>query len=385
MIDRRHDDSASERLLQRHSERLQRARTLPSIVVMGGSFNPPTIAHLRLMQAAIQAVEAEKGIFVPVGEAYLKRKMRKSEDHIRLNEQLRLAMLQAMCAGSDNLMVSDVEIQNPLLFTWDTMCLLQSQYPSARLYFLAGADKLPMLGSLASKTAFFEQFGIVLFSRDGMQAEAMILQDERCAPFASAFVYAKQPNGIDGMSSTAVRKLIVAREVEKAQAYLHPDVWTMLRHVTPEDFPVEIERFRGEYEFLSNSFASSVFYDGLLFSCAEAAFQAARCALVSDKKRMAQGDAGRAKRLAESIVPIPDWEERKLSVMEEVLRAKFSQHPELARRLTDTGDAMLIHGTNGKDSYWGRDLYTDRGENHLGQLLMKLRSEQQREKEAEHG
>lgn len=43
------------------------------IVVLGGSFNPPTIAHLRLMEAAMEAVGAEKGIFVPVGEAYLKR------------------------------------------------------------------------------------------------------------------------------------------------------------------------------------------------------------------------------------------------------------------------------------------------------------------------
>ena len=34
------------------------------IVVMGGSFNPPTLAHLRLMLAAVEAVGAEKGLFV---------------------------------------------------------------------------------------------------------------------------------------------------------------------------------------------------------------------------------------------------------------------------------------------------------------------------------
>ena len=28
------------------------------IVVMGGSFNPPTIAHLKLMQAALDSVDA---------------------------------------------------------------------------------------------------------------------------------------------------------------------------------------------------------------------------------------------------------------------------------------------------------------------------------------
>ena len=32
----------------------------PCVVVMGGSFNPPTIAHLRLMLAAVEAVGLKK-------------------------------------------------------------------------------------------------------------------------------------------------------------------------------------------------------------------------------------------------------------------------------------------------------------------------------------
>lgn len=35
------------------------------VVVMGGSFNPPTLAHLRLMEAALNAIDACQGIFVP--------------------------------------------------------------------------------------------------------------------------------------------------------------------------------------------------------------------------------------------------------------------------------------------------------------------------------
>jgi nicotinic acid mononucleotide adenylyltransferase len=46
------------------------------IVVMGGSFNPPTIAHYKLMKDAMQVVKADLGYFVPVSDAYLKRKMR---------------------------------------------------------------------------------------------------------------------------------------------------------------------------------------------------------------------------------------------------------------------------------------------------------------------
>ena len=50
------------------------------VVVMGGSFNPPTLAHLRLMRAAVDALGAEKGIFVPSNHAYVERKMRRQRE-----------------------------------------------------------------------------------------------------------------------------------------------------------------------------------------------------------------------------------------------------------------------------------------------------------------
>lgn len=354
-----------------------------AIVVMGGSFNPPTIAHLRLMEAAVQAVGAEKGIFVPVGEAYLKRKMRKSGDHICLDAQLRLKMLRAMCARQEQLTVSDLEIRNQTLYTRDSMHILQQQFPTAKLYFIAGADKLPLLGSLAEKSDFLVCFGVVLFSREGVDAEAVIRQDERFAPFAETFVHVRQPEGVDGISATEVRKLIAARQTEKARPSLHEAVWPMVSELTPEDFPPEIECFDGEYVFLSGLYPTPVCYDGLTFTCAEAAFQAARCLQACDRKRIAQGDGLRAKNIAARAVQRPDWDEVKQPVMEAVQRAKFAQNPALARKLAETGNAVLIFGTKGKNGYWGRNLYTNQGENQLGQLLMKLRAEIQMEMECE--
>lgn len=59
--------------------------------------------------------------------------------------------------------------------------------------------------------------------------------------------------------------------------------------------------------------------------------------------------------------------------MWEILRAKFKQHPELAAMLIATGDAELVEGNTWGDTFWGRDLATGHGENHLGRLLMELR------------
>jgi nicotinic acid mononucleotide adenylyltransferase len=67
------------------------------IVVMGGSFNPPTVAHQVLMKAAMAAVDANLGYFVPVSDAYLRRKMRYTQNPMILSPELRIKMLNSMC------------------------------------------------------------------------------------------------------------------------------------------------------------------------------------------------------------------------------------------------------------------------------------------------
>ena len=70
-----------------------------------------------------------------------------------------------------------------------------------------------------------------------------------------------------------------------------------------------------------------------------------------------------------------DWEDMKDGIMEEVIRAKFTQNPELAKKLVATGDVLLMESNNWHDTYWGVDSRTLEGENHLGVILMKIRTE----------
>ncbi|NTX10093.1 NADAR family protein [Myxococcus sp. CA056] len=68
-----------------------------------------------------------------------------------------------------------------------------------------------------------------------------------------------------------------------------------------------------------------------------------------------------------------DWESIKVSVMREAVRAKFTQHEDLARLLLETGDAKLVEHTD-QDDYWG-DGGDGRGKNMLGRILMEIREE----------
>lgn len=52
--------------------------------------------------------------------------------------------------------------------------------------------------------------------------------------------------------------------------------------------------------------------------------------------------------------------------MESLQREKFLRHPELLTKLFATGNEKLIAGNNKKEKFWGVNLITWEGENHLG-------------------
>ncbi|CAG8602232.1 6939_t:CDS:2 [Paraglomus brasilianum] len=68
----------------------------------------------------------------------------------------------------------------------------------------------------------------------------------------------------------------------------------------------------------------------------------------------------------------PTWHETKLEVMEWVVKQKFTQHKVLADILLATGDKILVEHTQ-FDKFWG-DGGNGQGNNHLGKVLMRVRS-----------
>ena len=135
-----------------------------------------------------------------------------------------------------------------------------------------------------------------------------------------------------------------------------------------------IDYFREEYEFLSNFYPACLEFEGTLYLNSEAAYQAQKCANAADRAQFSRMSADEAKRLGGKIEVRSDWEQVKLSVMEAVVYAKFAQNPYLAEYLLATGDMELKEGNTWGDVYWGINLRTGEGENHLGQILMALRS-----------
>lgn len=340
------------------------------IIVMGGSFNPPTLAHYRLMKEAIDALDADIGFFVPVSDAYLKRKMRNSHPPVVLPPELRVKMLQTMCTDK-RMAVCEKEIGTIEPRTMPTLMALQEEYPDADLYFLMGADKLKLLAQMTEKRDFLTMFKVILYSRENGMLENTLKGDEVLFPYLDRIVTLPQPDGTETISSSVIRERMLSGV--SCQDMLCPGVWDLFKGFTAADFPDMIDKFKGEYDFLGNRFHWRFEWRGLVYGSAEAAFQASKCADESERKVFASCSSDKAALKGKEIVPSPDWEETRLDIMESIIRAKFEQNPILMRRLKETGNRLLINGNNKQETYWGVDLYSWQGDNHLGEIIMNIR------------
>ena len=134
-----------------------------------------------------------------------------------------------------------------------------------------------------------------------------------------------------------------------------------------------INKFDGEYAFLSNFYPEVVVYEDAVYSCVEGAYQAAKCLNLEDRKQFTNLDGYHAKKLGRRVKLRKDWEDVKVGVMYTCLQYKFLKHPSLASRLLNTGDATLIEGNTWGDTFWG--VCNNVGQNYLGLLLMQIRRE----------
>lgn len=134
-----------------------------------------------------------------------------------------------------------------------------------------------------------------------------------------------------------------------------------------------ITSFTGNYRWLSNFAPAKVTLDGEVYPTVEHAYVAAKTLDPLVRKLVQeQATPGMAKRLGRKLSLRPDWDEVKLKVMEDLLRQKFRDST-YAMQLRRTGDMPIVEGNTWGDTFWG--VCHGVGENHLGRLLMQLRSE----------
>lgn len=140
---------------------------------------------------------------------------------------------------------------------------------------------------------------------------------------------------------------------------------------------IPVTEFRNYFEFLSNMFPAPIKLGNVTYTCAEAAFQAAKMQNKSMRHIFAGLTGKEAKALGRRISLRPDWETIKLDVMRWVVKEKFEQNPELKLRLFRLIKDDLIEGNSWGDTFWG--VCDGKGQNWLGKILMEYRDAKYKE------
>lgn len=164
------------------------------------------------------------------------------------------------------------------------------------------------------------------------------------------------------------------KDMRKPESQIWEDNKKRIQEIANEHPECEGEpifHFDGQYGFLSNFHDSDITVAGHSFLNGESAFQGFK-----DMKRIGEFSdilPGKAKRLGRQVRLRSDWEDIKSDVMYTVVLAKFSQNETLKEQLLDTGNRLLVEGNWWKDTTWG--VSNGRGENRLGEILMRVRRE----------
>jgi ribA/ribD-fused uncharacterized protein len=126
----------------------------------------------------------------------------------------------------------------------------------------------------------------------------------------------------------------------------------------------------------SNFHPSVVVVDNKPWATVEHYYQAMKSLDGSEQERVRQAATpGQSKKIGQTIVLRPDWEQVKYEIMLKALRIKFEKDP-LRALLISTGD-RVIYEDSPYDKIWGTGVLGEigTGTNLLGKALMQVRGE----------
>ena len=191
--------------------------------MLGGSFDPPTIAHKMILDAAVAGLNARLGIYLPASRQYIIEEKNQTEF---LTRDVCAKMLTAMCVGKSDRNVCTLElISDKREYTFDTLNRLKEMYPENEICFIIGADKLNNLPNWYKARELLNRFKIAVFNRDGKNAKQLISGNEFLSANREAFYVFDAP-GCEGVSSAEFRRMY-ALNPEAAKKFVIPEVFAI--------------------------------------------------------------------------------------------------------------------------------------------------------------
>jgi nicotinate-nucleotide adenylyltransferase len=173
-------------------------------IVFGGSFNPPTIAHLEMIKKLLSTFDGSNVLLLPVGDDYKKPEL--------LSFFHRFEMVKILIRGLDHVYTSDIEAVNHYQGTLESLRRLEKTYKN--LHFVIGSDHLHELNQWINYKELLKSYPFIVLGRKNSltKQEAEVLYQD----IEHHFIYIDFDQDI---SSTEVRL-----NKQKRKTHLTPEI-----------------------------------------------------------------------------------------------------------------------------------------------------------------
>ena len=182
--------------------------------IMGGTFDPPHIAHLIIAEVARVSLELDSVIFIPAGDPWMK------SPHMVTSAEKRVEMVNLAIATNPAFSLSLIEVKRPgPTYTVDTIEQLSGEVGyEVGLFLLLGWDSVADLPAWKAPYRISKMVRIVAFPRPGFDKPDAANLEKTMPGIAQRIAYINEP--FLNISATCIRQRV--RE-GKSVRYIVPD------------------------------------------------------------------------------------------------------------------------------------------------------------------
>jgi len=177
---------------------------------MGGTFDPPHLAHLAIASDACARLGLERVLFVPAAAPPHKDADERTPPHVRL------AMTALAVEHDIRFVSSGLEIDRGLVYTRDTLAAVAERFPDRGLFFIMGSDSLLQFDGWHDPDDILALSGLVVAPRPGDDIAAV----KKAAARWDAGRVTLLDSPLLGISSSLIRERVAAGRPVR---YLVPD------------------------------------------------------------------------------------------------------------------------------------------------------------------
>jgi nicotinate-nucleotide adenylyltransferase len=141
---------------------------LSRIGLLGGTFSPPTNAHLSIASFAKSQFSLDFIYVIPCSVPTIGKSEKPIESHHRFN------MCVLACFGKDWLRISDMELQTEPVYSYQTLNALTKKHEGSKLFFIGGTDALSNIDKWRNPDICTKLADFIIVPRNGNDVDAAV-------------------------------------------------------------------------------------------------------------------------------------------------------------------------------------------------------------------